>query len=68
MYEYQYKTYFKVETIIMQNAGPMGVIMIGVVVYLIYLLVRPSKAKKEERANLKRIADALEEQAKDKKE
>ena len=52
----------------LQNAGPMGVIMIGVVVYLIYLLVRPSKAKKEERANLKRIADALEEQAKDKKE
>ena len=45
----------------MQNAGPMGLIMIGVVVYLIYLVVRPSKAKKEERANLKRIADALEE-------
>jgi hypothetical protein len=30
-------------------------------VAVIYILLRPSKAKKEERANLKRIADALEE-------
>ena len=52
----------------MQNMGSSGLLLLVAVVFVIYLLFRPSKAKKEERANLKRIADALEEQAKDKKQ
>lgn len=52
----------------LNNVGLPGIILIGLVVFVIYLLVRPSKAKKEERENQKRIADALEEIAKNKKE
>ena len=52
----------------MQNMGSSGLLLLVAVVFGIYILLRPSKAKKEERANLNRIADALDEQAKDKKE
>ena len=52
----------------MQNMGASGLLLLVAVVFVIYILLRPSKAKKEKRANLKRIADALDEQAKDKKE
>jgi len=52
----------------MQNMGSSGLLLLVAVVLVTYILLRPSKAKKEERANLSRIADALDEQAKDKKE
>ena len=41
--------------------GSSGLLLLGAGVLVGYILLRPSKAKKEERANLKRIADALEE-------
>ena len=46
----------------MQNMGSLGLLSLVAVVFVIYILVFViySKAKKEERANLKRIADALE--------
>ena len=52
----------------MQNMGSSGLLMLIAVVFVIYILLRPSKAKKEEKANLRRIAGALDEKAKDKKE
>ena len=52
----------------MQNMGSSWLLLLVAVVLVTYILLRPSKAKKEERANLSRIADALDEQAKDKKE
>ena len=52
----------------MQNMGSSGLLILIAVVLVIYILLRPSQAKKEEKANLKRIADALDEKAKDKKE
>ena len=52
----------------MDNMGTSGLLSLVAVVLVIYILLRPSKAKIEERANLKHLADALDEQAKDKKE
>ena len=52
----------------MQNMGSSGLLMLIAVVFVIYILLRPSRAKKEEQANLKLIADTLDEKAKDKKE
>ena len=63
-----YLSFIIKEKIVLNNVGLPGIILIGLVVFVIYLLVRPSKAKKEERENQKRIADALEEIAKNKKE
>ena len=41
--------------------GSSGLLLLVAVVFVIYILLRPSKAKKEEQANLKRIAGELEE-------
>ena len=47
--------------------GLSGLLLLIAVVLVTYILLRPTKTKKEERANMKRIADALEEK-KDKDE
>ena len=52
----------------MQNMGTSGLLLLVAVVLVTYILLRPSNAKKEELENLKRIVDAFDEQAKDKKE
>lgn len=56
----------------MANMGLSGVILLGtfvaVPILLIVWLLKPSKRKLDEAADQKRIADALEEIAKSKKE
>ena len=52
----------------MQNMGTSGLLLLVAVVLVTYILLRPSNAKKEDLANLQRIIDAFDEQAKDIKE
>ena len=52
----------------LNNIGLPGFIIIGIVIFLIVWLLKPSKRKLYEAADQKRIADALEEIAKSKKE
>ena len=43
----------------MQNMGSSGLLLLVALVLVLYKILRPARTKKEERANLKRVADAL---------
>ena len=60
-------TYFVLPGFI-QNIGLPGLILLGLVVALIVLLVKPSKHKRKQAEDLRRIADSLEEAAKSKRQ
>ena len=60
-------TYFVLPGFI-QNIGLTGLILLGLVVALIVWLVKPSKHKRKQAEDLKRIADTLEEAAKSKRQ
>ena len=52
----------------LNNIGLPGLILIGLVLWLVIWLVKPSARKLDEAADQKRIADALEQIAKSKKD
>lgn len=55
----------------LNNVGLPGFIFIGVIIFIIWVIIRlvtPSKQRLEEVEDQKRIADALEEIAKSKKD
>ena len=60
-------TYFVLPGFI-QNIGLPGLILLGLVVALIVPLVKPSKHKRKQAEDLRRIADSLEEAAKSKRQ
>ena len=60
-------TYFVLPGFI-QTIGLHGLILLGLVVALIVWLVKPSKQKRKQAEDLKRIADTLEEAAKSKRQ
>jgi len=51
-----------------QNIGLPGVIFLGLIIGLIVWLVKPSKQKRKQADDLRRIADSLEEAAKSKRQ
>ena len=52
----------------LNNVGLPGLIFIGLVLWLVVWLVKPSKRKLDEAADQKRIADSLEQIANSKKD
>ena len=52
----------------LNNIGLPGLILIGLVLWLVIWLVKPSKRKLDEAADQKRIADSLEQLAKSTKD
>ena len=52
----------------LNNIGLPGLILLGLVLWLVIWLVKPSKRKLDEAADQKRIADSLEQIAKSKKD
>ena len=52
----------------LNNIGLPGLILIGLLLWLVIWLVKPSKRKLDEAADQKRIAAALEQIAKSKKD